>query len=165
MIKNFLWRIKFWLRRHTIIKEVLTLLLLIGIVYFAVKGALILGLGTVSPMVGVSGTSMTHSDNMWRIYYENNAEGFPFQDGVHPGDLVLVEGIDSMEDLKMGDVVVWVDGNTRIIHRVALKKENYLRTRGDNNEYLDDKISVDRVIGKAVFSVSYLGYPSLWGVG
>lgn len=135
-----------------------------GVFFFGVNGVLVLGLRTNSPIVGVSGNSMTHGDNVWADFYsDNEITNFPFQEGINQGDLVFVKGANSIDELKVGDVVVWRDRGKRIIHRVAIKKENFVVTRGDNNRYLDRKIGSDEIIGKAVISIPYLGYPSLWG--
>lgn len=152
---------------HPLLYEIISLLLLVGIIVFAVKGGLILGLQSSSPIMGVSSGSMTHSDDSWKYYYyrENyDPSEFPFQRGIREGDLVFVKGVDSYEDISVGDVVIWWDGDRelKIIHRIVEinKDRNYIRTKGDAVPQPDDKIPFKNIIGKAVFSIPYLGYPS-----
>ncbi len=156
--------------------EIVSLFLLVGLIYFFVRGGLILGFRTVSPMVSVSSPSMTHSNGSWEEYYvsrgldPSQVEDFPFQNGLQKGDLVFIQGLNSIEDLRIGDVVVYwkseVGGSKRIIHRVVKIEDNdqYITTKGDANAGVgvyEKKIGQEQIIGKAVFSVPYLGYPSV----
>lgn len=149
--------------------ELISLFLLVGTIYFGVKGVLVLGFRTTSPMMGVSSGSMYHHDNSWKNFYLNenyDPSEFPFQNGLQEGDLVLVEGVNSYEDIEIGDVIIWQKGQSkRIIHRVIEIDENsdYIVTHGDNNppNAVETGIRLEDVIGKAVYSVPYLGYPSL----
>ncbi len=153
----------------SLLYEIISLFLLVGMIYFFVKGGLILGFQTTSPMMGVSSGSMNHTDGAWKDYYidkEYTVSEFPFQNGLQIGDLVFVQGVSSIDGVQVGDVVVfwWEDGSRRrIIHRVAKVNENKetISTKGDANPVLEKSIEFDNVIGKAVFSVPYLGYPSL----
>ena len=58
------------------------------------------------------------------------------------GDSVTVKKCD---EYKIGDIVAYfmnVDGQLKIVvHRVVLKRKEYLLTRGDNNNFID-KIKV-----------------------
>lgn len=157
------------LRKHHFICEIILLFLLVGIIYFGVKGALVLGFQSTSPMMGVTSDSMTHSGDQWRAYYEErgyDTTEFPFQGGVYPGDLVFVRGVDSSEGVHIGDVVIWQKNSKRIIHRIAIKENDqegpYFRTRSDKYHALDRKIRSEDIIGKAVLTIPYLGYPSTW---
>lgn len=157
------------LKKHPMIRELLSLLLILGAVYLGVKGAMILSLQTTSPMMGVSGTSMTHEDSSWKTYYyDHGAEpsSFPFKGGLNPGDLILVRGIGSINDVEIGDVVIWDKGKGATIHRVAKinLKNDYIRTKGDHNPVLDyEIIHPKHIVGKAIVSIPYLGFPALWG--
>ncbi len=143
--------------------EVISLLLVVGILYFGIKGALVLSLQTTSPMMGVSGDSMTQPDNSWNEYYVNNGldtSAFPFNNGLQNGDLVILTGVDSLDEIQIGDVVVWREGGASIIHRVAVinPEQGYVRTRSDKYGGLDRRVRVEDILGKAVYSVPYLGY-------
>ena len=82
------------------------------------------------------------------------------------GDLVVYERFED-QTLKAGDVLVFLKGNTRLVHRVvALENVNgQIRyyTKGDANEDLDAGfITEEAVIGVADVKIPYLGYPTIW---
>lgn len=151
------------------VRDLVSIFLLVGILFFGIKGILILSFQTSSPMMGVSSGSMNHKGNGWKEYYINKGikpENFPFQKGLQKGDLVFVQGVDSLGDIQVGDVVVWQRKQESIIHRVVnvnLEK-GYFDTKGDANPgyAIERRIHISDVIGKAVFSIPYLGYPSIW---
>ena len=151
-------------------REALSVLVLIGLVYFGFRGSMILAMGTTSPMTGVTGDSMTHPDDSWKNFYTEKGyeiSDFPLKGGLQQGDLVVVKGLNSVKDTEIGDVVIWRDEGKRIIHRVAVIKSDskgpYLKTRSDKYQVLDyNKIRSDDLVGKAVFSIPYLGYPATW---
>lgn len=170
MKPDYKWKIKNKLRNHPFIRELILLFLMVGILYFGIKGVLILGLRTPSPMMGVEGTSMIHPDNSWKNYYEERGydpDEFPFQGGLHEGDLVIIKGIDP-SNVEVGDVIVWKNETGHsTIHRVVEVSKGlgtwYFRTKGDHNLIKDPVIiQPDDVLGKAIFSIPYLGYPSRW---
>ena len=70
------------------------------------------------------------------------------------GDLVLVAETDSM---AIGDVVVYQDGSTLILHRIIELDGDTVVTQGDANETADDPISLESVKGKVVFLLPYTG--------
>ena len=157
------------LRRFSFIKEVVSFLLLVGVIYFGIKGALILGLRTPSPMMGVVGTSMTHSGDNWTQGYENigrDPSEFPFQGGLQPGDLVVIQGLKSPADLEVGDVVVREGSRGLIIHRIIETEGRdgvwYFKTKGDNNLFADSSVPFRDIVGKAIWSIPYLGEPTRW---
>lgn len=151
------------------VRDLLTIFLLVGVLFFGIKGILIFSLHASSPMMGVSSGSMRHIDDQWEDYFVErgiNPENFPFQNGLQRGDLVFVKGVHSLSDIQVGDVVVWQRGRKSIIHRVVkVNLENdYFNTKGDANpeHSVEKRIRINHVIGKAVFSIPYLGYPSIW---
>lgn len=170
MAGNLLKSIRKKLRKHTSIRETISILLFVGIIYFGIEGSLILALRSASPMMGVTHHSMTHSGESWEYYYEGknlDPSEFPFQDGLQPGDLVFVKGVDSSDDIDIGDVIIWERNGKRIIHRVSDNDRDeegvYFETKGDASPIPDSpKIRIEDIVGKAVFSVPYLGYPSTW---
>lgn len=159
------------LRKYPLALEILVIFLLVGVFYFGVKGAMVLSLKTTTPMMGVTSRSMTHPDDFWKGPFRGRVEDvseLPFQDGVQLGDLVIVQGVGSPDDIEIGDVIIWWDWrrDLRIIHRVYDIGEDregwYCITKGDNNPGPDDpKIRMGDIVGKAVFSIPYLGYPSV----
>ncbi|MBE6686883.1 MAG: signal peptidase I [Ruminococcaceae bacterium] len=65
-------------------------------------------------------------------------------DSINKGDLILCNKLDSTSDLKVGDVIAFVDYNKdsetfgkTIIHRIVEVTESGYRTKGDNNPYVD----------------------------
>ncbi|WP_297091169.1 signal peptidase I [Thermococcus sp.] len=85
----------------------------------------------------------------------------------NPGDMVVVERVDH-STVGVGDVIAFhppdaKDRKTLVTHRVVDVITNgsrrYFQTKGDNNDDLDPfLVPSENVVGKAVFSVPYLGY-------
>jgi len=96
-------------------------------------------------------------------------EAFPFKNGFNKGDIMFLVGIKTA-DVKTGDVIVYVSGKEYpIIHRVIRKwSENnitYFETKGDHNQdqivdrlLNEQMVSEEKLIGKAVFKIPWLGY-------
>lgn len=94
---------------------------------------------------------------------------FKFKNGFNKGDIIFLVG-KSPEKLSTGDIIVFKSSKPDpIIHRVIdTWQENgkyYFKTKGDHNvkpieeSWLDEsKISEDKIIGKGVFRVPYLGW-------
>lgn len=157
------------IKGNSFLREIISLLLLVAIIYFGIKGAMFLVFRTSSPMMGVTSDSMSHPDESWESYYEANGfdpSEFPLTDGIQTGDLVVVRGVSSIDDIEIGDVIIWQKSKKRIIHRVAENGKDsngvYFKTRSDKYEVQDPgKIRFEDIIGEAVFSIPYLGYPSI----
>ena len=84
----------------------------------------------------------------------------------YKGDTLMVEKC-SINKIKVGDVLVFMSDNRIITHRVIkIYKENdeiKFITKGDNNKTRDDIISDDsNYIGKGIFILKYIGYPTIW---
>lgn len=84
-------------------------------------------LGSSMPFVIFTSGSMTHSNDIWRIWLEDHSvpksetSRFPFQNGINRGDIVLVTSQDS---IKLGDVILYnrdklYRGDQPILHRVV----------------------------------------------
>ena len=79
-------------------------------------------------------------------------------------DLIVVEMVDSEDDLELYDVVTYVDDKGRlIIHRIIEIKEDvdgetiYI-TRGDSNDVSDKPITFDRIKGEYIdFRIPFIG--------
>lgn len=79
------------------------------------------------------------------------------------GSLVYIKEADPAQ-LQPGDVVTYrLEGDTMVTHRVVenLPEEGCLVTQGDANQQPDGQIAYDRVVGKMVFHLPWLGYISL----
>ncbi len=112
-------------------------------------------------------------DEYWktcgRWYEETNISkgafsAYPFSNGFNKGDLMILKGKKPGE-LKTGDVIVFRGAEKDpVIHRVVSigsgDGKYVFSTKGDNN---DDQLSYeksippDRIIGKAVIKLPYLG--------
>jgi signal peptidase I len=96
---------------------------------------------------------------------------FPFKNGFSTGDIIVLLG-KKPADINVGDVIVFkADKPDPIIHRVIKKwvdnDQYYFTTKGDHNPsslYFETSISQDRLIGKAVFKIPWLGYIKIWFV-
>ncbi len=146
---------------------------------------LVLG-GTSHPVVAVVSGSMEHEGIGSEIWWEENKgwyekrgitkddySGWIFKNGFNKGDIIILYGSKS-KDINSGDVIVFQsNSHYPIIHRVVDKWKNneewYLKTKGDNNGDSYDslgetEISEDRVIGKSIFKVPYLGWIKIFFV-
>ena len=82
------------------------------------------------------------------------------------GDALMIEKC-NIKDIKVGDVLVFKSEKRIITHRVIkIYKENdkiKFITKGDNNKTRDVLISDDsNYIGKGIFVLKYIGYPTVW---
>ena len=170
IIWNFLWN------SNSIWSWILDLLILFVIIKFIFFPLLGLALATKLPMVIVETPSMVHQgsfDSWWQnfgAWYENknitkqDAEEWPFRNGINPGDIVIVKGFRNGLDLKQGEVIVFdAHQQVPIIHRV-MYFNSVIGTKGDNNrEQRTDETTIPKsdVIGKAVFRIPKLGWVKL----
>lgn len=109
-------------------------------IYLAIVGGLIFGLPrlltwalkTPYPMAAIT------SGSMWPVLNE--------------GDLVFIQGGRKLEDLKVGDIIVWRGsaGQSFTIHRIAKLNGSQITTKGDANFNEDPVIEYDQVVGKAL---------------
>lgn len=74
-------------------------------------------------------------------------------------DLVIVK---AQEDYSEGDVVVYQNGHTLIIHRVVKKDGEEFVTRGDANNADDDPIKLSDIKGIMIFRVPFIGLIFKW---
>jgi len=107
-------------------------------IYFAIIiGAIALGphilgwaLDTEHPMATIS------SGSMWPA--------------LKTGDIVLLQGVDTAEDLKEGDIIAFRHKGGLAIHRIVSIEGDRITTKGDANTKQDTTITFDNVIGRAV---------------
>lgn len=71
-------------------------------------------------------------------------------------DLIIAK---ESEDYKMGDMVIFQDGSTVVVHRVVELDETsgMMQTKGDANQVLDEPIGTDLVKGKVVAVIPSVG--------
>lgn len=127
---------------------VVNVLILVGALYFGIKGVMVLALHTSSPMMSVASGSMEPTFGR--------------------GTLIIVQGYDDVSQVKENDIIVFErSSGRRIVHRVSrIMYEGSqvvgFRTMGDAYSKEDDWIvRWEDIKGKVVFWIPYLGYPSL----
>jgi signal peptidase len=136
--------------RSEVAREVITAILIIAILYFGLRGTLMLLLNTETPMMAVVSNSMKPT-------FER-------------GDLLIVEGISSPTDIRRGDIIVYRSESqgALIVHRVVevLIDENgriNFRTQGDANLGPDPRlVNPEDVRGRVRFVIPKIGYLSLF---
>lgn len=115
-------------------------------------------------------------NSYWNIcggWYEKNyinkemASEWRFKNGFNKGDIIILKGI-SIDAVGMGDVIVFKSFlPDPIIHRVVKNSLNnnvyILQTKGDHNsgpipEHGENNVTRERLIGKAVFRIPFLGW-------
>ncbi|MBI5391816.1 hypothetical protein HZB00_02320 [Candidatus Woesearchaeota archaeon] len=150
---------------------VVNVLLAFILVKFVIYPGLGFLLGTQFPVVAVVSGSMEHDGNFntwWesqRSYYTNiniTQEEFlqySFRNGFNKGDLMILIGA---KQIQRGDVLVFQGAvPDPIIHRVVKVYPGSYQTKGDHNTgSRQDEVSItdDRIYGKAVFRIPYLGW-------
>ncbi|MEF8880882.1 MAG: signal peptidase I [Candidatus Nanohaloarchaea archaeon] len=82
---------------------------------------------------------------------------------IHTGSVIYIHSVSDYSSLSKGDIITFQDGDyltTHRIHDVQGNGETYtFITKGDANEDPDpNPIEEDRIVGKTIFSIPYLGY-------
>lgn len=85
---------------------------------------------------------------------------------INKGDMIIYERYDG-QAIKEGQVIVFADDKSRIVHRVVqiqnIGGELRYFTKGDANEDLDNGYRVaEDIVGLTDIKVAYIGYPTLW---
>lgn len=120
--------------------------LLAGLIYGIPKG-LAYYLKTEHPMASIT------SGSMWPA--------------LKKGDLILIKGIKSSDEIKIGDIIVYKNPGGFTIHRVEKMEWNGVITKGDANNVADPLVSYKEIIGKTLtfnnkpFRIPMLGNVSI----
>lgn len=120
-------RRRFRPRAGTALSWLLYLALVVGAIV-SIPRALNWALDTPQPLAAVSGSSM------WPT--------------LHKGDLVLLKGVDDVEDLQVGDIIAFRQERGFSIHRIVNMEGETITTRGDGNFAEDPPTTIDAVMGK-----------------
>lgn len=85
---------------------------------------------------------------------------------IDKGDIIIYERYDE-KDIETGEIIVFEDEETKIIHRVidqkTFGKSTRYYTRGDANEQEDFGYrEKEDIVGRVKFRIRYLGYLTLW---
>lgn len=83
---------------------------------------------------------------------------------INPGDIVIIDS-SSVASIKVGDIIQYKIKDYNVVHRVVkiLDDSNgiSLILKGDNNLNVDrDPVKEDQLVGKIIYHVPYIGYPS-----
>jgi signal peptidase I len=151
------------------------LLLAFIIIKFVFFPGLSLVTGTSLPLVIVESCSMYHHEAGFEKTFESSVYDtlgisledtgdWIFQNGFSKGDVIFVVGVDEPE---VGDVIIF-EGGARypLIHRVVEAGDKY-STKGDNYKTNSKQLSSeknigkDKIIGKALFKVPFIGWAKL----
>jgi len=132
-------------------------------------------------------TQTLHFDQWWMLqenFYNrrnitiNDFKSYPFKNGFYKGDLMVLFGT-KPESIKKGDILVFMGWQPDpIIHRVVeISNQNgyVFGTKGDNNQNQitpgmgcyncdESKIMEQKVVGKAVLRIPYLGWVKIVAV-
>ena len=81
---------------------------------------------------------------------------------IKTGDYLISRKVKS-DDIKVGDIITFIDENTIITHRVSeiinQNEETMFITKGDGNNVEDDTtVMSENIVSKYVFKVPMLGY-------
>ena len=167
---------------NKIVREVLGFILIIAILYFGVSGVLVLALRTDTYWMAVISDSMKHDGASWREYFEtrgDNSYQFPLQGGFERGDMLIIQGVSSVTEISIGDVILLdaIYQPIPLVHRVVeIWDENgkaRFKTLGDGNRINgqpkfisgDYLIRPEQIRGKVVFVIPKIGWLSLWFQG
>lgn len=72
------------------------------------------------------------------------------------GDLIIVKLFPDKESLNVGDIITFKDEKL-VTHRIIDKKENYVITKGDYNNKVDDPVEYEKIIGVLHKKISKFG--------
>jgi signal peptidase I len=141
------------------------ILLIVAVVFGFWYGSR-LALNTQYPALAVASGSMC-------VLPGQSCDGWshPFERTLHVGDLIIVQGI-SASDIHAapypdGDIIVFHDlyRDELIVHRAIEKRVQdgitYFVTKGDGNSIADPQIPADRVIGKVILRIPWVGHIAL----
>ncbi len=73
---------------------------------------------------------------------------------IKQNDVIVVENTDA---IKLGDVIVYQEQQTLIVHRVVAKSGNEIYTKGDANPNVDQPIQLSQVKGKVIAVIPFVG--------
>lgn len=82
---------------------------------------------------------------------------------IDPGDIAILEKINSNYKLKVGDIIEYNAGNFFIVHRIINIENNKFKTKGDNNNAPDTElVSFEQIKGRVIFHVPKVGKPVVY---
>lgn len=79
---------------------------------------------------------------------------------IQMGDVVVTRSVASMDDIEIGSIISFTQGDDLITHRVTSIEGSTIQTQGDNSEPDPWVVPFSAVQGRFLFRVPYLGYVS-----
>lgn len=152
-------------------KGYLAFLIFIVALFYFVFNFLLPHAFQIVDIVAIVSESMEHKnvdETFYKFFLERNftleeIKKFDFSGGINRGDVILVKKV-SIEELKVGDVIVFNSPNGKIIHRIISIEDGKVTTKGDANPSplsFEQHVGANQIIGKAYFRIPYLGYPRI----
>lgn len=75
---------------------------------------------------------------------------------INAGELIIIKEFDEYE---IGDIVTFIDkDNFLVTHRIICLNEEKMITKGDNNNLLDEEVSLNNIKGKVIIHSKILGF-------
>ena len=96
-------------------------------------------------IVILAGYLVMRTANKIEIY---NVETGSMEDKIHAGDYILLY---KKSNYKVGDVVTYKVNDYFITHRIVRIENDKVVTKGDANNIEDEEITLDMIVGKAVY--------------
>lgn len=121
------------------------------------------------------------SSNLWLIvagtailvFYLNNGflgirptviSGVSMQPLYHAGDIIVSRTV-AYETLQVGDIVVFRQGDHRVVHRIIdIQPEDaevWFTTKGDNNNMVDPPVHSSQIEGRVILQIPKIGWVSI----
>ena len=77
------------------------------------------------------------------------------------GDAVIYEKV-SADDLQIGDILAFQKSKIIVTHRIVEIRDNSIKKVDANNGVDSYEVEASDVLGKVVYKVRYIGYPTVW---
>ena len=75
---------------------------------------------------------------------------------INAGELIIIKEFDKYE---IGDIVTFIDKDDFLVtHRIICLNEEKMITKGDNNNLLDEDVSLNNIKGKVIIHSKALGF-------
>lgn len=75
---------------------------------------------------------------------------------INAGELIIIKEFDKYE---IGDIVTFIDKDDFLVtHRIICLNEEKMITKGDNNNLLDEEVSLNNIKGKVIIHSKILGF-------
>ena len=79
---------------------------------------------------------------------------------IQMGDVVVTKRVASMDDIEIGSIISFTQGDDLVTHRVTSIEGSTMQTQGDNSEPDPWMVDLSDVQGRFLFRVPYMGYVS-----